>query len=295
MSDFERKRKHGGSHNSPARKIHQSRPGSLNGHDYKPQPSKPPVDDRLLPSLPSIDDQYKSVVFIHPSSAGPNNPSYDRLEFLGDAYLELIASQLIFERSPDLSAGRMSQVRESMVKNETIGQYSVLYGLDRQLKDFNRLRNESPNAWLKIKGDVFEAYVAAVVLSHPDGFAVVKKWLTQLWQPRLEAVSTKPEPSNKSKDDLARKVLGKGVKLDYLDEREPVIHYGQGTETYSVGVYLTGWGWENQYLGSGKGLSRVAAGQAAAAAALENHPLIDEIVAKRTAFFEARKAEKGQT
>ncbi|EXJ86862.1 hypothetical protein A1O3_03816 [Capronia epimyces CBS 606.96] len=290
MSHINKKRKHEGSRTSPS---HKFRDGPNSNSRQSPAIPTPLVQDGLLPPLPSIGDQYRGDVFTHPSSAGSSHASYDRLEFLGDAYLELIASQLIFERLPDLSAGRMSQVRESIVKNETIGQYSVLYGLDRQLKDSNRLRNESPNAWLKIKGDVFEAYVAAVVLSHADGFSVAKKWLTQLWEPKLEAVSAKPAPSTKSKEELARKILGKDVKVIYTDEREPVIHYGQGTETYSIGVYLTGWGWENQYLGSGKGLSRVAAGQAAAAAALENHPLIDEIVAKRAAFYAAKKNQNG--
>lgn len=295
MFDINKKRRHDdGGHKPPAKKFHKDhRPASMNAHDPS---SKPPVENSLLPPLPSIDDQYKTAVFTHQSSAGPNGTSYDRLEFLGDAYLELIASQLIFEHLPDLTAGRMSQVRESMVKNETIGQYSVLYGLDRQLKDFNRLRHQAANAWLKIKGDVFEAYVAAVVLSGSsgEGFAVAKTWLTQLWKPKLDAVSTGPEASTRSKEELAKRILGKGVKIDYVDERKPEIHYGQGTETYFVGVYLTGWGWENQYLGSGKGLSRVAAGQAAAAAALENHPLIDEIIAKKAAFYEAKKAGDAQ-
>ncbi|EHY54278.1 hypothetical protein HRR83_008143 [Exophiala dermatitidis] len=291
MANIGQKRNHGECHNKPAKKVHLDNSVSANGHGFK----NSPADNALLPPLPFIGDQYRNTVFTHQSTAGATGDSYDRLEFLGDAYLELIASQLIFERLPTLPVGRMSQVRESMVKNETIGQYSVLYGFDRQLKDCNRLRQQPPGVWLKIKGDVFEAYVAAVVLSHPDGFDVAKKWLTQLWEPKIEAVSAKPPPSTNSKNELARKISGAGIRINYVDERPPIIHYGKGTETHFVGVYLTGWGWENQYLGSGKGLSKVEAGQAAAAAALDNHPLIDEIAAKRTAFYASKKAGETQT
>ncbi len=234
------------------------------------------------------------MVFTHPSLAPTTNEHYDRLEFLGDAYLELISSQMIFDRFPDLGAGGMSKLRESMVKNETLSQYTVLYGLDRRMKQYKRFANEPAQAWLKIKGDVFEAYVGAVALSSPDGYSIAKAWLTQLWSSKMDAVAATPQASPKSKEELAKKILGAGVKINYVDEREPVIHYGQGVETYCVGAYLTGWGWEGQFLGSGKGRSRVAAGQEAAAAALNNHPLIDEIIAKRDAFYAQKKAGEAQ-
>lgn len=287
MSDFNRKRKFAGGNNIHPKKVQHDKPEQPT---QKPSTYKP-SDSSLLPPLPEIDEEYRELVCTHPSLTTNSNSNYDRLEFLGDAYIELFASQVIFERFPLLTAGRMSQLRESMVKNETIGQYAVLYGLDKQLKQYKRFQNESPTAWLKIKGDVFEAYVAAVVLSSSNGSEVAKEWLSKLWEPKMEAVSAAPKPSLKSKEELAKKIAGKGVKINYEDEKQPIIHYGKGLETYFVGVYLTGWGWENQYLGSGKGLSRVEAGQAAAAAALENHPLIDDIAAKKAAFYQQPRVE----
>ncbi|KIX03512.1 uncharacterized protein Z518_07065 [Rhinocladiella mackenziei CBS 650.93] len=290
MSSVDRKRKPTGGHSPPHKKFQKGSPN--HGPDKFP-PLTSSSDNGLLPPLPSIDEKFRDVVFTHQSMAGSPAESYDRLEFLGDAYLQLFSSRLIWDRLPFLPAGRMSQVRESLVKNETLAQYSDLYGLTKQLKNFKRFQNGPPQTWLKIKGDLFEAYVAAVVLSTPEGFERVRNWLLHLWEPKIEAITSKPEASSKSKEELAKKVLGKGVRLNYEDEREPIIHYGQGRETYFVGVYLTGWGWENQYLGSGKGLSRNAAGQEAAAAALENHPLIDEIIAKKTAFY-AEAKKKGE-
>lgn len=294
MSNVDRKRKANGDQNlTPRKKFQKDQAGAFNDRQSHNAISSNHSSPGSLPPLPDIDEKYVDEVFTHVTVSA--NTNYDRLEFLGDAYIEVIASQLIYERIPTLPAGRMSQLRESLVKNETLGQYTVLYGLDKRLKQFKRIQNESKQAaWLKIKGDVFEAYVAAVVLSTPDGFSTVKTFLTQLWAPKVDAVVAEPRASLKSKEELGRKLLGKGVTISYVDEREPVIHYGQGKETYYVGVYLTGWGWENQYLGSGKGLSKGVAGQEAAAAALKNHPLIDEIVAVRNAFYEQKKEEDRQ-
>ncbi|KAL6242419.1 hypothetical protein RBB50_010558 [Rhinocladiella similis] len=291
--DKKKKRKAEGRHNPhTSKRLHRDHTGALNNHPQQDNKPNEHATSNSLPRLPEIQDKFRDDVFTHVSVSREHN--YDRLEFLGDSYIQIIATQLIYESSTALSAGEMSQLRESLVRNETLSQYTVLYGLEKRLTEFTRLqRNMSSPAWLKTKGDVFEAYIAAVVLSNPDGFAVAKNFLTQLWAPKVEAVVAEPQASPKSKEELARKLQGHGVLIKYVDERKPEIHYGQGKETYYVGVYFTGWGWENQYLGSGKGLSRTAAGQEAAAVALRNHPLVDEIASVRAAFY-ARKEEEGK-
>ncbi|KAI1610186.1 ribonuclease III [Exophiala viscosa] len=292
MSHFDRKRKTNNHHNSPNKRVQRDDPRALESKPMQ-QPDKDiNSSDQSIPPLPAISPRYEDVVFTHPSVNTQPGASYDRLEFLGDAYLELIASQLIYAKFPDLGAGRMSQIREDLVKNETLANYVVLYGLDKRLSQWERLQRESKHAWLKIKGDLLESYVAAIILSNPtDGMAIIKKWLGELWGPKLDAQSVQPQVSSKSKEDLAKKISGKGVKIKYVDERDPVVHYGKGKETYYIAAYLNGWGWENRYLGSGEGLSRIAAGQAAAAAALSNRSLIDEIVAKRAETLAQQRNE----
>jgi ribonuclease III len=230
------------------------------------------------------------MVCTHPTQAIHDpQASYDRLEFLGDAYLELYASQLIFERCPNHEVGKLSQIRETLVKNETIGQYASLYGLDKRLKNYKQFQNGPSATWLKIKGDLFEAYVAAIVLSYSDGQDRAKAWLRKLWEPKLQAAAAAaPVPPRKSKEDLAKRVLMKGVKINYVDEKEPIIHYGKGMEEYFVGVYFTGWDWDNQFLGSGKGSSRNEAGMRAAANALQNS-LVDKIAAKKSQVLAERE------
>lgn len=154
-----------------------------------------------LPPLPPIKPQYQKTAFCHKSlyttsrELATSDLTYERLEFLGDAYIELFASRLIYESYSHLPAGRMSQVRELLVKNETLAELSRSYGFDQQiavgaeigelLRDSHGRGNKGYN---KIVGDVFEAYVAAVVLSDFEGrgFERAEGWCRDLWEAKLE-------------------------------------------------------------------------------------------------------------
>jgi ribonuclease-3 len=229
-----------------------------------------------IPELPPIlDSSLELAVFTHPGLSKDSKSTYDRLEILGDAYIELIATRLIWTRFEDLPSGQISQIRENLVKNETLSEFATLYGLDGRASIPPDLLKQ-PRRWTKTKGDIFESYVAAVILSRPaDGYHVAEKWLTQLWLPKLTDTVIQPTALD-AKEALAKKIMGKGVKLKYVDERSPLLSRG-GMQTFYVGVYLTGWGWQNKHLGSGHGPSKAVAGDAAARQALLNEPLINSI------------------
>ncbi|KAL4927830.1 ribonuclease III [Aspergillus undulatus] len=235
-----------------------------------------------LPPLPSIiDDELEKAVFTHPGMSKHPKTTYDRLEILGDAYIELFSTKLIWGRFQQIPSGRISQIRELLVKNETLAEYATQYGLDRRALIPSEVTNQ-PKRWIKTKGDIFEAYVAAVILSHPDGVAVAESWLSELWSPTLEALEDSHESHTHSppKQELARKLSGKRVKLIYIDEKAPIQHEG-GKQTFFIGVYLTGWGWSNKHLGSGRGLNKTIAGNNAAQQALENKSLMKDIIASK--------------
>jgi ribonuclease III len=227
---------------------------------------------------------------------------------LGDAYIEVIATRLIWSQFPSLSPGRMSSIRETLVKNETLAEYSFAYGFDKRLNIEDGARPQNKLTQTKVMGDLFESYVAAVVLSEDvvtanmnendlhrasrtpireddqsnsltrprSAFETAEQWLSVLWTPLLASIQPQPTSQARWKDDL-RHLVGnaKGVKLVYIDERPPLKL--KGVETYYIGVYLTGWGYENQHLGSGEALSKKAAGMMAAKNALENENLMKEV------------------
>lgn len=291
---FDQSTRHGG---DEARNQSGSYPSFTNSFDSTLKTAKQVKGD--LPRLPQIADvSLEKAVFTHQGFAlektqsTTSEMSYDRLEILGDAYIEVIATRLIWHHFRYLTPGRISQLRELLVKNETLAEYATSYGFDRRVSVPPDHRDQ-PKLWIKIKGDVFEAYVAAVILSNPDdGFQRVEAWLQELWSPKL----AEAQPTTRHcfpKQELAKRVMRQGVKIEYTEER-PSVSLGGGLDKFFVGAYLTGWGWKNQHLGSGEGQSKTEAGNNAASQALENRPLIDEIALAKKTFDQSIAVKKIQ-
>lgn len=244
--------------------------------------------------LPLINEKYQRPVFTHPSLAAQESrsgemQSYDRLEFLGDAYIEIIATQLIFKRFQHLPVGRLSSIREILVKNETLAKFSRLYGFDKKVRTGPFDHNDKSPGWQKILGDVFEAYVAAIILSDSSsGYQTAERWLHELWQPKLKGLETEPGNFN-HKEELAKRILFKDIKLAYVTERPPIIDKKKGIETFFIGIRVTGCGYTEKHLGSGTGLNKSVAGMKAAQNALNNHPLIDELISKKHKYVEEKQ------
>lgn len=259
-----------------------------------------------LPTLPQVPDgPYSRAPFVHKSSSQHDRTSaigdmtYERLEFLGDAYLEVIATRLIFSRYPHLAAGRQAQIRERLVKNDTLTQFSMAYGFQDRLKAGGGER-ELGKASGKILADVFEAYVAAIILSDPvDGFKRAETWLTELWAPILlrefgpissDGGATFNEYNQNAKQELQQKIVGRDVKLEYLENRP--MEQSKHTQRYFISLFLTGWGYEKQLLGYGEGQNKVEAGNRAAMDAMvKSKDIVDEAARKLGALREQRKME----
>ena len=254
------------------------------------------------PPLPPVTDPSLSqAVFTHQGTLNAKNSavqglSYERLELLGDAYLELIATRVIYSRFPHLSTGRLSQLRQLLVRNETLKEFADRYHFDEkiQIPDGLRQKRGKPIP-IKVAADVFEAYVAAVILSDPvNGFAKTEEWLLELWSPKLLDPEIAPEVPIGATQELSKRIMGGGpsYRIEYRDVRKPDNAVRDGTNYFQMGVYFTGWGWTNQFLGSGCGLSKKEASQRAAKSALENKPLIDEITAVRQAALAPKDSQQ---
>ena len=290
---------------------------------------------RGLPELPLITDaslatapfKHKSAIAYSRSATvtGNGDLTYERLEFLGDAYIELFASRLIFSRFSHLPAGQMSQLRELLVKNETLWEYGCAYGLDKkvQVADLEHMQRDSKDrgnkGFKKVIGDVFEAYIAAVVLSDPDeGFAVAEKWMTALWAPKLyEAAKRDRSYGHKfifhgdandasdprkiynpaGKADLQRRIMiGSETKLSYEPYQASVELKGDqlGQSRHFIALYLTGYGYERKLLGKGEGKNKVEAGNWAANEAMHGDckSLIDRCEQEMKEIKAERAAER---
>ena len=262
-----------------------------------------------LPALPQVPKgPYSQAPFTHKSTSQHDRVSavgdltYERLEFLGDAYLEVIATRLIFSRYPHLAAGRQAQIRERLVKNETLTQFSIAYGFQDRLQAHESER-ESSKVNGKILADVFEAYVAAVILSDPEsGFKRAEAWLTELWAPILlrefgpitpDGSAAHNEYNPNAKQELQQKIVGKDVKLEYLEYRP--MEQTKHVQRYFISLFMTGWGYEKHVLGSGEGVNKVEAGNRAAMdATIKSKEIIDEAARQLAAVREQKRKTQAE-
>lgn len=105
---------------------------------------------------------------------------YERLEYLGDAVLEIVCSEYLF-RTTDKQEGEMSKLRSLYVCENALFEYSKSINL----KDYILLGNgiDEPNK--TIIADVFEAVMAVVYLE--SGISAVKKIFNSLIVPHIES------------------------------------------------------------------------------------------------------------
>jgi len=90
--------------------------------------------------------------------------SNERLEFLGDALLELIVSETVYDRFPDKSEGELTRLRARLVSSSALAQYARRMGLGAHLlMSENAVRSEGRDN-PSILADAFEALTAALYL-----------------------------------------------------------------------------------------------------------------------------------
>lgn len=268
-----------------------------------------------VPKLPEVlDSTLAAAAFIHTSvgNGDATNLSYERLEWVGDAYIELIATLLIAQTFPFLSPGKASQYREGLVKNVTLAGYARQYGFHKRIRMDDRptAPGIKESDWIKIQGDVFESYVAAVILSDPvNGIQRAADWLKDLWGQKLRSDIIHEERSefkfdsplwrlrggnveisvvDKSqtkpinfKDQIQKAIGYKGIKLRYEDVGAPQKSRETKLAVFTVALYLDGWGEQGRLLGTGKGNGKKDAGERAAEMALQKKELIESCMEKK--------------
>ncbi|MDZ7773318.1 MAG: ribonuclease III [Balneolaceae bacterium] len=92
--------------------------------------------------------------------------SYERLEFLGDAVLDLIVSEIIFERFPDEDEGFLTKLRAKLVRGEALADYAMGLGLNKLMVIGERARGQGIELSKSVLADVFESLVGAIYVDH---------------------------------------------------------------------------------------------------------------------------------
>ncbi len=109
--------------------------------------------------------------------------SYERLEFLGDAIVDLVVADYLFENYKE-SEGEMSKVRASYVCEDALYEYSIKLGLDKLLKVGHGETGKDSKTLKASVSDIFESLCAAIYLDL--GFATVRRVVLKIVSPYIE-------------------------------------------------------------------------------------------------------------
>ena len=179
------------------------------------------------------------------------NESYERLEFLGDAVLELVLSDYLYKEK-HLEEGTMTKMRSCYVCEAACCTYAKKVGLDKYIL----LGSGEPEANTTILADVFESFLGAMYLD--QGLDVVKKFVIDTV---LEYIENKVNFLHDYKSELQEQVqmVHKVAVYEIVNEEGPA-----HDKVFTCQVKV-----DDIIMGIGSGTSKKAAEQVAAREALK--------------------------
>lgn len=182
----------------------------------------------------------------------------ERLEFLGDAVLELLVSRFLYDKFPDVPEGQLTKMRSKMVREESLSKFAQQCQFDQYIQLGKGEEVSGGRKRPSLLCDLFESFLGALYLD--QGLVAVRHFLEQIVFPKVEAGVFSHEMDHKTK---LQEVLQKNgdVKIDYrlISETGPAHE-----KVFEIQVFS-----QEKLLGIGKGKSKKAAEQDAAKKALE--------------------------
>ncbi|HUD03363.1 MAG TPA: ribonuclease III [Patescibacteria group bacterium] len=181
----------------------------------------------------------------------------ERLEFLGDAVLELIVTEYLYANF-DEPEGILTNWRSALVRTESISAAGEKLGFNDYLRLSRGEKRGSDRARQQILANCFEAVIGAVYLDR--GYDVTKQFITKYLLVTLDEilVSGSWMDSKSRLQELAQSVENSTPHYKVISEDGP-----DHEKTFKVGVFI-----EENLRGTGEGPSKQTAQQRAAEAAL---------------------------
>lgn len=134
--------------------------------------------------IPYKNKSLYETALTHTSFANENHVrSYERLEYLGDAVLELVISDYLYKNT-DLVEGKMTKVRSNYVCENANFEYSKRLGLNEYLRLGHGEEESGGKNRKAIVADIFESFLGAMYLDL--GFDQVKKFIYKHIIPLIE-------------------------------------------------------------------------------------------------------------
>lgn len=112
--------------------------------------------------------------------------SYERLEFLGDAVLEMIVSVYLFNKYPDKMEGYLTAARSATVRTESLSKISKSYGIDAFIAMSKGEESTGGRNNPSILEDVIESLIGALYCD--GGFAAASRFFSKFILPNAEVI-----------------------------------------------------------------------------------------------------------
>ncbi len=198
---------------------------------------------------------HRSYVNEHRETVHDHN---ERLEFLGDAVLEIVVSDFLY-RNYDEPEGIMTALRSALVRTESIGAAGYELGYEPLVRLSHGEKNGSERAHEVIMADCFEAVIGAIYLD--QGYATAKDFIYKHIIVKIDEIIEEGlwrDPKSYVQE-LIQKIEGVTPAYHTLREEGP-----DHDKSFTVGIYVNG-----ELVAKGDGHSKQDAQTAAARAAIK--------------------------
>jgi ribonuclease III len=201
----------------------------------------------------------------HSSVADTRLQSNERMEFLGDAVLDLIICEALYQRYPQYMEGDMTKIKSAVVSRQTCAEVSNETGLTGLLVTAKGVGSgrSMPGS---LAAAVYESIVAALYLD--GGFEVAKKYILDTMGPKITAIAEDTCQHNYKAllQQHAQKHFNGSPTYELLDEKGP-----DHSKCFEVCVAIDGRRYESAW-----GPNKKMAEQKAALMALREMGILDQ-------------------
>ena len=198
--------------------------------------------------------------FTHSSYANehPGRKDYEKLEFLGDAVLELAVSDYLYRHFPRLNEGELTRMRSNIVRTEGFSEFAIECGFPEEIDLGKGEEKAGARKRKTLLEDVFEAFNGALFLD--QGMPAVQHFLHLTVYPLIAEGDF--NASRDYKTELQERLQVNGpVKIEYQ-----VISEDESKPSFKVQLLVNG-----EKVSEGQGRNKKAAEQQAAQSALDKN------------------------
>lgn len=203
------------------------------------------------------DEKYLNNALTHCSYGAEHNlPNNQRLEFLGDAVLEHVISNYIYEKFTDYDEGKLTRLRASVVSEEPLSSAAERIGLSEFVRLGVGERASGGANKPSVLSDTLEALFAAVYLD--GGFSEAQRVILLVLEDILKDPKERPSDYKTALQEILFRNGNVNIEYKLLSQEGP-----QHNAVFTVELLFNG-----RSLAIGKGSSKKRAEQAAAKEAL---------------------------